>query len=222
MTHNSQSGNILFFILLAVALMAALSFTMMRGDGGGHNVDREKLLIYSTGVEQYGAELKQAIEIVLDTGISETEISFAHASAPSEYGDEMVDPVTTQIFSFSGGKADYRTPKTEISSASQWEFYGESQMPQVGSSNADLIAVLPDVTKDFCDVFNKRVGLDITSTYPDDTGTCFKDVDANRFDGTFNATPNTLDTSTFSLMPTPRACVKCGVDYHVYMVLYGR
>lgn len=219
---NSQNGNIIFFILIAVALLGALSFTIMRGDGGGHKIDRERHLILATEIEQYGAELTQAIRIALDNNLSEQDLSFAHVNAPSDYGDAGTDPTNTQIFSLSGGQAEYRTPKTEISSASNWEFYGESAMPQIGSSNADLIAVLPDVTKDFCDAFNKRQGLDITSTYPEDTAACFKAADADRFDGAFNATPNTLDTSTFSLMPTPSACVQCGSDYHVYMVIYAR
>ncbi|MBL4588911.1 MAG: hypothetical protein JKY11_02380 [Alphaproteobacteria bacterium] len=223
---NTQSGNIIFFVLLAVVLMAALSFTIMRGDGGSHSIDREKLIIYSTEVEQYGAELSQAIQIILESGKSESEVTFAHADAPAEYGDAGALPTDTQIFSISGGQAEYRLPKSDISTASNWEFYSQSNMPQVGSENADLIAVLPNVTKDFCDVFNRRIGLDITTTYPDDPATCFKGFAADRYNGTYNATPNTLDTSTFSLMPTLRACVICtdsGMPQnHVYIVLYER
>ncbi len=208
--------------------MAALTFTIMRGDRGGNSISNEKLLIHATEVEQYGSELAQAVKIVLDNGISETEISFAHADAPAEYGDEAVDPVATQIFSISGGVSEYRAPKSIISSASQWEFYGESNMPQVGSSRADLIAVLPFVTKEFCDVFNQRQGLDISGTYPADNGSCFyTGVAGDRFDGDFNATPNTLNTATFSLMPALRACVQCDPGggtsgYHVYSVIYER
>lgn len=223
MTNNqTQQGNVIFFILIAVALFAALNYALMRGDGGVHNIDNERHIILSTEVIQYGAELSQAVKIVLNNNLSESDLSFAHANASSNYGDAGALPTNTQIFSVSGGQAEYRLPSSDISSAATWEFYGESAMPQVGSLNADLIAVLPDVTKPFCDVFNGQQGLDISGTYPEDTATCFKAADADRFVGSFNGTPNTLDTSTFSLMPTQSACVQCGTDYHIYMVIYAR
>ncbi|MGB1077091.1 MAG: hypothetical protein ACPG05_02195 [Bdellovibrionales bacterium] len=224
---NAESGNIIFFILIAVVLMAYLAFAIMRGDGGSrNNINKEQLIIYATEVEQYGSELAQAVKIVLDTGISEADISFAHDNAPSEYGTTTGSPPSTQIFSSYGGQAEYRLPKSDISTASNWEFYGELQMPQVGSSRADLIAVLPNVTREFCDVFNTRQGLDITSTYPADSVECiYSGIAGNRYDGDFNATPNNLDLTTFSAMPALRACVACigsSPAYHVYSVIYER
>ena len=216
---NTQSGNIIFFVLLAVVLMAALSFTIMRGDGGSHSIDREKLIIYSTEVEQYGAELSQAIQIILESGKSESEVTFAHADAPAEYGDAGALPTDTQIFSISGGQAEYRLPKSDISTASNWEFYGNTSMPQVGSSRADLIAVLPFVTKEFCDLFNKRMG--ITSSPEDDHPTCWKNP-VQRFNGSYSTPPIVPDNATFNLKPTLRACVFCVNDYHIYITIYER
>ena len=219
---QGQQGNVLFLILIGVVLLGALTFTISRGQQGQHGISKEKLIVFAAETVQYGGELKQALQTVLDTGISEADISFAHGDAPSQYGDEAVDPDSTEIFSYNGGKAEYKSPNPEISTATYWEFYGESAMPQVGSSRADLIAVLPDVTREFCDAFNTYVDLDISATYPDDPATCFKSADANRFNGSFNASPNTLDTSTFSALPAPMGCASCGSNYHAYIVLYER
>ena len=171
--HQTQQGNVIFFILIAVVLFAALNYALMRGDGGVHNIDKERHLIIVTEVEQYGSELTQAVKIVLENGLSEADISFAHVNAPSTYGDATdlsSAPLITQIFSPSGGAAEYRTPNPSVSSASNWEFYGESHMPQVGSSRADLIAVLPDVTTEFCIAFNIQQGLSVSGPGPEDNG----------------------------------------------------
>lgn len=222
MKHNNQSGSMIFAILIAVVALAALSFVIFKGEGESGSISKEKLIISATSIEKHGSELSQAVKILIESGLSESDVSFAHANAPSTYGDPSSVPSGNQIFTFSGGQARYITPNADISSASFWEFFGESAMPQVGSSRADLIAVLPNVTKEFCDVFNQRQDLDIDSTYPEDTGACFKADDGDRFAGTFNTSPNTLDTTTFSAMPALRACVQCGSDYHVYMTIYTR
>ena len=38
-------------------------------------------------------------------------------------------------------------------------FFGTSAIPQVGSDKADLIAVLPNVTLEFCNTINLQLGL---------------------------------------------------------------
>lgn len=219
---QQQSGSMIFVILIAVAMLAALTYTVMNNNSQSGDITDEKLIIYSTEIEQYGSELTQAVQIILDNGMSESDISFAHANAPSSYGDETSIPTTHQIFSVDGGQAGYRTPNADISSANHWEFYGESAMPYVGSERADLIAVLPNVTQTFCDVFNKRQDLENSGTYPTDTGTCFKANNSERFDGDFNDTPNTLSLTNFPDTPTFQACVQCGSEYHIYSVIYSR
>ncbi len=229
---SHESGNMLFIILLAVALIGILSAVIMNsGDGGDSDIDNETLVISASEVQRYGAELERAINYIIQNGHSESDIRFAHPNAPSAYGDLSADTdKSDQVFHRDGGGADYRTPPEDINDGSDWQFYGTSALPGVGSSRADLIMVLPKVTQQFCDKINRMNGQ--TGT-PTDTVDCLWTDTTGIFNGStqFSATPNSLDETTFeqdpnttSARPAPEACVVCstGNTRHYYHVIMAR
>lgn len=218
-----ENGNMFFIILIAIALVGLLSVAI-RGSGEDANIDRENFSIKASQVLQYGVELEQAVKLILQDGASESDLRFAHADALSTYGDISTTP-EYQIFSVSGGAAEYRTAPKGVNDGSNWEFYGTYQYPQVGSYRPDLVAILPNVDKGFCDVINNRVGLDIESTYPaqDGGGSCPYSGTSDQFVGTFSLN-GTLDETTFSSMPAMHGCFSCDGDttYHVFQVILAR
>jgi hypothetical protein len=132
------------------------------------------------------------------------------------------------VFSVNGGRAEYRPAplKYLTTETGQWEFYGTTAIPQVGSARAELIAVLPNLTADFCTAINRELGL---STAPNDntTGTtpdCVQGAASHRFGPTTNFIdpPNQLDATTYGKLPMTRACVTCGSNRHYYHVLMAR
>lgn len=239
---RQQSGNILFIILIAIALLGLLTFAIQstsRPDGA--NIDKEELAIRVTEVQRYASELERAVMFAMRNGISESDLRFAHPNNNSDYGDLSADTdPSDQVFHREGGGATYRDPPDDINDGSAWEFYGGTHLPGVGSSKADLIAVLPNVTDAFCTKINQLAGQ--TGT-PTDTGTgnasganpgdCLYLGDDGRFDGSqqFYSTVNTVDETTFeqdeeasAARTALQACVVCSRDSanHFYHVLLAR
>lgn len=162
----------------------------------------------------------------MNNGKSENDIRFSHTNANIDYGDLSADTdPSDQVFHRQGGGVTYRTAPEGVNDGSKWEFYGNTALPEVGTSESDLIAVLPNVTAVFCQQINKSIGY-TEGTQPVDTGTCLNTGASARFDnGTqFSASPNTTDETSFSLKPALQGCVLCSGtgQYNYYTVLLAR
>jgi hypothetical protein len=218
-----ESGNIIFIILLAIVLIGLVTAALRSGGLESAGIDREDLTIKVAQVRQNAAEIERGVTFVLNNGISETDISFAHPDAPSDYGAYGANPAA-EVFNPQGGAAAWRDAPSGIlfSSSGHWEFYGSTAIPGAGSDKADLIAVLPGVTKAFCAQINQINGQ--TSAQPSDPAACVNGGSADRFNGApFAAVPNTMDVPTFTAVPALEACVECaGGDYHYYHTLLVR
>lgn len=225
-SREKESGNILLLILLAVVLIGALTAALQSTSGSGNNnIDRETLILRAGEVKRYASELERAVLFILqNNGKSEADIRFAHPDASTDYGDLSADAdPADQVFHKLGGAARYRTPPDSVNDGSAWEFYGQTALPDVGSDEADLIAVLPDVTSEFCDRINAEIGY---AAQPTDTGTCLNGGASARFDDAtqFASSPNTVDDTSFSVKPSTEGCVLCSADgtRHYYRVLLTR
>ncbi|GJL85811.1 MAG: hypothetical protein DHS20C02_15860 [Micavibrio sp.] len=237
-----ESGNLLFMILIAVVLIGALTAAIQStGRPEGANIDKETLVIRASEVQRYASELERAVLfIVQQNGRSEVDIRFGHASAHADYG-LITDEPNRQVFHRDGGAAKYRAPPADIQTPTggDWEFYAGTHLPQVGSTKADLVAVLPNVTQGFCEKINELNQQDAAqpedagavAAAGNDPGSCVDVGALGRFDAARQyydapSTPNTVDEGTYTTMPGTQGCVQCvdmgGAPYHFYHVLYAR
>jgi len=231
---HPESGNVIFFILLAVVLIGLVTVAIRSG-GEGANIDRETVSIRASQIREYASELERAITFIMQGGgVSETEIRFAHPDAPVAYGDITATP-TRQVFSEFGGGAAYRLPPTDISGAANWEFYGHTHLPDVGVSppndRSELVAVLPNVTRPFCNIINEMNGYTAGVTPEDTNGVCLNAGAAFRFSSAtgFSAggvNDETDDDATWEIKPATQGCVTCNTaaddNLHFFHVLMAR
>ncbi|MCK5284149.1 MAG: hypothetical protein KAJ86_01035 [Alphaproteobacteria bacterium] len=249
--RSSEHGNMLFIIFIAIILVGALSAAIMSSSNSEtSNIDRETLAIKASEVQRYASELERAILFIMSNGFSESDIRFAHPDAHADYGDLSADgDPTDQVFHRDGGGAAYREPPEDINDGSLWEFYAGTHLPGVGSNRAELIAVLPHVTQQFCEKINE---LNNQTTSPKDTGanpaagadpgSCLNIGAVGRFDAGqqyYSATINTVDKTTFKqdqeasdAYTALQACVICSRDtnsangltdeFHFYHVILAR
>ena len=239
---NNQAGNMLFIILVAIALFGLLTFAIQstsRPDGA--NIDSEQLAIRITEIQRYASELERAVLFIMqNSGVSEVDLRFSHPNAHADYGDLSADSDPfEQVFHRDGGGATYRDPPSDINDGSAWEFYAGTHLPGVGSDRADLIALLPNVTAGFCSQVNKINGQSGTpadtgsgAASGNDPGDCLYLGDLGRFDASrqYYTTVNTGDETTFeqddaisSARTALQACVVCDdSSRHFYHVLLAR
>ena len=231
--RDRERGNVLFMILIAVALIGLLTAAVSKtGRPEGNNIDGETLVLRVGDVQRYASELERAITFIMQNGLSESDIRFAHYDAHADYGDLEADTdKRDQVFHRDGGGANYRKPPAGVNDGSAWEFYGGTHVPGMGRSDrAELIAVLPHVTQAFCDKINALNGQNGTmeddgsgSATATNAGACVNAGAAGRFDPStqFYNTINTMDESAASFQrdpntnaprPAPQGCVICSID----------
>lgn len=228
--RKNESGNILIYILGTILLLGLLVMAVKGSNTPGAGIDQETLMIRVSEVQEYGQELERAIAYILANGHSETDIRFAHPNASSAYGDITDDP-TRQVFSRQGGGATYREPPSGIqTTVTQWHFTGANRVGEVGSDaasarSADLVALLQNVTQDFCLLINEKNDIDNPSDSPPQDGT---NVEIGTpFTGTFTATHLIEDSGAVYFPQHLEGCFEGGGTppngtYHYYRVLLAR
>lgn len=181
LTNNfNQKGNVLFLILIAVALFAALSYAVTRSTSGGGNANSEKLNLDVSQVLQYGATIKTAILRMRLNGVADTQLSFVNSSGVENYTNANCTTTSCQIFHLDGGGVTWQEAPTSIidtAQAAMWQrvvfvgsdpYYGHGTDGS-NASNADLVMTM-SANESACIAYNKAVGFDafVPDVGPDD------------------------------------------------------
>lgn len=225
----TESGNILFYILIAVVLIGALTVALRDTGGLTDGVDREGMALKAIQVQRQAASVAAGVDSLIKNGVSESDIRFAHPNAPVTYGVITTTP-ENQVFSNEGGQVSYPIPPRAVgadgSDIPHWVFTGDVDGLQSGSNRADLVAILVGVSGEFCNAINAQIGY-TAGTQPRTAGIDCIDV-SSAFTGSFeDTTPMTMLLSSFSRVPALQACVACNpgpftTSYHYYHVLLAR
>lgn len=219
--HARPMGNILVMILVAIILVAGLTYAISHGERAGSNLSTEKTTLAVDQSINFALDLKRAVENMTRAGKSETSISFASADLPG-YGTAGTAPAN-EVFHIVGGGVSFVRVPANINDGGTWEIYGNTAAPGVGDDDKpDLMLVEPNVSDAYCAAYNKRAGYAVDAVTPTDSGTCIHNT-SNLYAGTFatGGAINTMDAGTFRT-PAPFACVKCGAANHAYYVLLER
>ncbi|MCK6418141.1 MAG: hypothetical protein L6Q57_04280 [Alphaproteobacteria bacterium] len=176
--HTRECGNVLFLILIAVALFAALSYAVTQSSrSGGGDANSETNLINSAQVTQYPAGVRTSIiRMIVSNNVSADELEF---NTPSTFGTCTSSGIYC-VFHPSGGAATYALGPSDVAdsgSAQAWVFNGENEVNLLGTSDgaddpsateAEIIAFLPNVKTAICKKINGELGLG-TGTPPTET-----------------------------------------------------
>lgn len=227
---KKESGNALWFILIGVVLLGALTMILSRG---GSNTDQsgdvEQLRVQSSQLLRYGKSVQVAIEQMKLRGVSENDISFENSSPATN-----VNPNCTvsdcKVFDAGGGGLTYRDFES-LNDASPWIFTGANNVgttaspagTTAGGSGNDLVMLLPNANAALCEQINRDLEVGTAGTLPTDaTG-----IATTAFDGTFPAGGPTIldgDPAPFELDGHEAGCFTDtapdpDVTYFYYVVL---
>ncbi|NQZ13470.1 MAG: hypothetical protein HRT94_01430 [Alphaproteobacteria bacterium] len=217
MNKNTQNGSVFFYILLAIGLIAALSYVVAQNNRPSTSMlTGEQARIATNEIIEYGNTFATAVQKLKLRGCSDTEISFENNI---ETGYTNGTNTTCQVFHIDGGNINYTVPSSNWGNASEWRFTGRHPVNFVNSFDADLIVILSDISKNICLELNQRVSVNnVGDDAPEDTG-----IPANKFVGAYaNSTP--LSNEASQLQAKPEACYKDSDDniYVYYKVLITR
>ncbi len=172
-----ERGNVLFLILIAVALFAALSYAVTQSSrSGGGDANNETNLISSAQVTQYPASVRTAIIRMMVS--NSTVVDDLEFNPPSDFSTCTTPGAC--VFHPDGGGATFAPSASDVTADDtphEWKFNGENEVNFVGTTaggdavttaTADVMAILPNIKRAICEKINAELG--ITGAVPTDTG----------------------------------------------------
>lgn len=222
---QNNKGNVLFLILIAVVLFAALSYAVTQSSRGTGKIN-ELGLIDSATVFSSNASIETAINRLKILGCSDTELSFWHDSngdgtedgSDSYYNASAPSSKKCHIYDASGGGVTYQTPSSIYGAPQSGASMGYRITGSLGYSNTlsadpDLSIQTNNVNEDFCRQVNVANGYGNTLTPTGTGGACY----AGAFTGTYTNAPcsdNQVSGNEF--------CTTQYGDYVYYKLLISR
>lgn len=206
---HGEHGNVLFLILIGVALFAALSYAVTQSsrsssDGG---LSKDKAKLAASEIVQYATSIEQAItRLRLVNRCTDAQISFQNLADLNYTNAAAPSDSRCHIFNPAGGQLSYFKPNAEwLDPANQSVmFYGSylfTGMPYVmgvpdGANTADLIFILPYISRDLCVAINTLLKYNApTFAPPVIPGHGWTNASTVYFTGTYGALVRVMGTS---------------------------
>lgn len=165
-SRRAESGNVLFLILIAVALFAALSYAVTQSSrSGGGDAGSETNLVNSAQLTQYPASVRTAIiRMMVSKNVTLDELAF---DLPPFTTLDTAPKQERGVFYPTGGGATYAPAPSDIMASGTpgaWNFNGSFEIVNVGITEAgtggnEIIAFLPGIKKSVCDKINEQLGI---------------------------------------------------------------
>ncbi|MBU0800596.1 MAG: hypothetical protein KKA05_06280 [Alphaproteobacteria bacterium] len=251
MTHISparpgESGSVIIWIFVCVAMFAALSFAvadMMRGGGTGKN--EELVNVYASDIMSYSDNIRRAIQVMRVDGVSVSELSFEN-SFISGYENPRCNDPECLVFNTAGGGVTYTIPdpkwlditKDDEVYFNEWFVAADTCVPDVGTgdatcaasdtTNEDLTLFLTHIKRPICMEINKQLGIENPNNAPPQESGCpWSTAATNRYTGSFINGESIIAGTSFAGRQS--GCFQIGVcagydadTYHYYQVLLPR
>ena len=160
---NTQSGNVLFLILIAVALFAALSYAVTQSTRSGGSNKNETSRINVAVVTQYPVSVQTAVMRMNIGGLDLDDLEF---NPPDDFGNCTSPEVC--VFHPDGGGATYSAgPPSSIQGGYLegldhpygWFYTSSISVEDLGTSDPELIAFTL-VSESECNEINEQVGFE--------------------------------------------------------------
>jgi len=241
MTNNTQHGNALFFILIAIALLGLLTMTMTRSSSDSNDTGGfEQSQIVASEVLNYAKSIENALQMLIARGCSENELSFWHDSngdgsenaSDNYYNSKSPTDHSCHVFDVAGAGLTYLDMTEKIGPSINFRIGVTSvdrALKDIGEDDqADLyfsyITNLRDMDG-FCDAINRMSGVQKTGSAPvgsyDPYTTLPSAMSDSFFTGTFNKV-NTVQAPLNEILGKRIFCVGHNSGLNFMYVLLAR
>lgn len=164
---NSQSGNAMVYVLIIVALFAAINFIISRQTDTSETnvVDEQKIDFYATQILNYAAQARESVERMTITGTEIDDLTFflpEDADFDTEVTYAHVDKVYHQL---GGGLTEITLPPelaappggTESTPAAGWYLGRFNNVEWTDSAANDVILVAYRIPQAVCERINEMI-----------------------------------------------------------------
>jgi len=228
---NSEKGNALFLILIAVALFAALSYAVTQSGRSGSGIDKEQIIIKAAQVVEQGSLIKTHIQRLY--WINEVDQVRMNSSAYDAAGT-VYDPDggtstgrTVGVFNSDDGTPLVyppidifipQPPANEKYLAWQIFFNSRAQISgtDVGTTAGDEILALQKVSKAICEQINKSLTGSTAIASFSFINPYDKRLEKMNRDGTLYTSSSTTSFLNIGLLP---GCSVSGTEYFYFDVI---
>ena len=162
--RNAQSGNALIYVLIAIALFAALSFTLSRqtdtGEAGELSDTRAEL--YATQLISYAAQVKSALDQMTFTGAKIDELDFIDPSDAGFNSGTQKERSNRVFHPEGGGITKGRLPEEAVhqvatSPVAGWYLGRFNNVEWTATSADDVILTAYQIDRGICEKINEKI-----------------------------------------------------------------
>jgi hypothetical protein len=166
-SRKSERGNVLFLILIAVALFAALSYAVTSSSrSGGGDASSETNLVSSAAITQYPASVRTSIVRMIISSTTADTLAFDPPPFAACTGADLA----RCVFHPSGGGATHVNAPSDVMAdgvQGDWTMNGDFEIINIGTSAAgsdgnEIIAFLYGVKEGICSKINDELGFGAT------------------------------------------------------------
>ena len=232
---KNQNGNALFFILIAIFLLGALTVLLNRGSQQTEETGAsERVSVEVSKLIRYTSSIATAVQRMRSQGVSESDISFAN--------DIYVDCVGTPVQDV-GHNANCTKPECEIFDVrggglkplpvpdSLYDPIACGSYPRgmmttnvkivedIGTTASDLVLEIFEVSREACIIINKISGIENPGGEPPEDAEGVYCI----FNGDYGCATSTLGDDAPEVAGKKNFCTKRpAAGYHVTTVLLAR
>lgn len=161
--HNSQSGNLFFYIFMAVILFGALSFVVAQsGRGSVQSMAGEQARLNAIEIIDYSDAASKAVGTLRLRGTSLAQLRFSNAQlSAANYDPPNAANARNEVFNAEGGGIVYRAPPRQATTVTTpgYDFIGNVAVRNIGTTCAastcsELMMIVPNVNADVCRILN--------------------------------------------------------------------
>jgi len=161
---DKQSGNVLFLILIAVALFAALSYAITgTSRGSGRGAEREKAKLLAADILNQATSVQAGITRLLMRGCSISQLSFENNLDALHANPNAPVDSSCHIFRPTGAGVAAREGDQAVGPDIRFYYSGASAVTNIGTTCAgvdcaDLVMVVRNIGGALCEELNTMNG----------------------------------------------------------------
>jgi hypothetical protein len=179
-----QSGNALFIILIAIALLAALTYSVTRSGRTGVNISPEKASIAASEMLSQANAVEAGVNMLMSQGIALGSLDFGAWGAPCTSGADCV-------YAPDGAGVPYGIVPLDARNAGNDAYYAASSgesITDIGTAANEVILVTW-LNQSVCEAINRKLGLSVPpaqnscvlcgviDAYPGERTACYEQFD---------------------------------------------